>query len=148
MKRTTFVGSVAALSLAGMLPARAEAKDMVAFHCGGADDCCSHWCAKARSWGYNVVLYTAADEVRAEKFRLPKSLLSCHTAVVGDYIFEGHIPFNLIDRVLAERPSIRGIAIPGTPLGLPGMEGRWPEPINVVVIDDPRRVFATVPKPL
>jgi len=145
MNRTAFVGSVAALSLSGMLPARADPIDMTAFHCGSGDDCCSHWCTKAHLHGFRVALYTATDEARSARFQIPKSLLSCHTAVVGDYLFEGHVPFYVVDRILAERPSIRGVAIPGTPLGLPGMEGRWPEPIDVVVLDDPKKVYVTLP---
>jgi hypothetical protein len=145
MKRTAFVGSVAALSLAGMLPVRGEAIDMVAFHCGSDHDCCSNWAAKARLHGYNVTLYNVTDDARVEKFRIPRSLLSCHTAVAGDYVFEGHVPFDVVDRILAERPAIRGVAIPGMPLGLPGLEGRWPERIEVFVIDDPKKIYVTLP---
>jgi hypothetical protein len=145
MKRTEFVVSVTALSLAGMLPAQAQAVDMVTFHCGSGDDCCSHWVAQARLHGYKVAMFTVADALRMEKCRIPKSLASCHTAIVGNYFFEGHIPFNVIDRFLAEQPASRGIAIVGTPLGLPGMEGRWPEPIDVVFLDDPKKVYVTLP---
>jgi hypothetical protein len=147
MNRTAFVGSVAALSLAGMLPVRADAIDMTAFHCGSSHDCCSHWCDKARLHGFRVALYSATDDVRAARYQIPRSLLTCHTAVVGDYIFEGHVPFDIVDRILAERPSIRGVAIPGVPppLGLPGMEGRWPEPIDVIILDDPKKVYVTLP---
>ncbi len=146
MKRTAFVGSVAVFSLAGMLPVRSEPVGMVVFHCGSNGDCCSHWCDEARVHGYDVRLYSATDDLRVQQFRVPRSLLSCHTTIVGDYVFEGHIPFDVIDRILAERPAIRGVAIPGMPLGLPGLEGRWPYPIDVVVLDDPKKVYVTLPK--
>jgi len=151
MNRTAFVGSIVALSLAGVLPVRADTPDradtldMTAFHCGSSHDCCSHWCDKARLDGFRVAMYYAPDDVRAARFQIPRSLLSCHTAVVGGYIFEGHIPFDVVDRILAERPSIRGVAIPGFALGLPGMEGRWPEPIDVIILDDPKKVYVTLP---
>ena len=54
---------------------------------------------------------------------LSPELSSCHTAVVGDYVVEGHVPASDIKRMLAEGPDIRGLAVPGMPIGSPGMEG-------------------------
>lgn len=54
---------------------------------------------------------------------VPQSLQSCHTARVGDYIVEGHLPADLVRRLMQEKPDIRGLAVPGMPIGSPGMEG-------------------------
>jgi hypothetical protein len=56
------------------------------------------------------------------KLGVPPSLQSCHTAVVEGYVIEGHVPADLIDRLLRERPSVVGLAVPGMPVGSPGME--------------------------
>lgn len=60
---------------------------------------------------------------------------SCHTGVIDNYFFEGHIPAEDIHRLLAEKPDIRGLAVPGMPLGSPGMESDKPQPYKVYAID-------------
>jgi hypothetical protein len=78
---------------------------------------------------------------------VPTALHSCHTALVEGYVVEGHVPADLIDRLLRERPRIAGIAVPGMPLGSPGMEspGRRAEPYKVIAFDGKggTSVFAT-----
>jgi hypothetical protein len=54
---------------------------------------------------------------------VPARLRSCHTAKAGDYVIEGHVPADLISRVLKEKPKVKGLAVPGMPMGSPGMEG-------------------------
>jgi hypothetical protein len=68
---------------------------------------------------------------------VPAELQSCHTAIVDGYIIEGHVPAGDIDRLLAERPQIAGLAVPGMPVGSPGMEiqGMKPEPYDVIAFD-------------
>ena len=68
---------------------------------------------------------------------VPPKLISCHTAVVDGYVIEGHVPADLIDRLLRERPRATGLAVPGMPLGSPGMEspGQAPEPYQVLLFD-------------
>ena len=67
---------------------------------------------------------------------LPAGLTSCHTAEVGDYIVEGHVPSDVIMRMLEEKPAIVGIAVPGMPIGSPGMEmGSRKDPYNVIAFD-------------
>ena len=63
---------------------------------------------------------------------IPDALGGCHTAVVGGYAIEGHVPAREIKRLLAERPKARGLAVPGMPAGSPGMEGPPPEPYEVL----------------
>ena len=68
---------------------------------------------------------------------VPSALQACHTALVDGYVVEGHVPADLIDRLLRERPPIAGLAVPGMPLGAPGMEapGRTPERYQVFALD-------------
>jgi hypothetical protein len=78
------------------------------------------------------------------KLGVPPALQSCHTAVVEQYVIEGHVPADLIDRLLRERPAVAGLAVPGMPVGSPGMEapGRKPERYDVMAFD--RQGRATV----
>ena len=81
------------------------------------------------------------------KLGVPRALESCHTAVVEGYVIEGHVPADLIDRLLAERPKVAGLAVPGMPVGAPGMEapGQPAERYQVLAFDQKGRttVFAT-----
>ena len=81
------------------------------------------------------------------KHGVPLALWSCHTGVVEGYVVEGHVPADLIDRLLRERPKIAGVAVAGMPVGSPGMEtpGRPAERYQVMAFDRAGRttVFAT-----
>jgi hypothetical protein len=74
-----------------------------------------------------------------------RDLGSCHTALVGGYVLEGHVPARDVKRLLAERPSVTGLAVPGMPMGSPGMEGMYSDKYDVVAFDGAggRRVFAS-----
>ena len=74
-------------------------------------------------------------ELDAVKTRLgvPGDLAACHTAQVAGYIVEGHVPAAALKRLLAEKPSAAGLAVPGMPIGSPGMEGGTPEPYDVIL---------------
>ena len=81
-----------------------------------------------------------------QRFGVPAALQSCHTAVVDPYVIEGHVPADLIQRLLRERPAVVGLAVPGMPVGAPGMEtpGRTAERYDVLTFDRSGRttVFA------
>lgn len=81
-----------------------------------------------------------------ERKRVPESLRSCHTAVVGGYLVEGHVPAAVIERLLRDKPKIAGIAVPGMPAGSPGMESPSPEAYEVIAFDAAGKtsVFARV----
>ena len=68
------------------------------------------------------------------KYGVPESLQSCHTAIVENYVVEGHVPADLILRLLKEKPAVLGLAVPGMPSGSPGMTGP-PEPFSVFTFD-------------
>lgn len=101
-----------------------------------------------RTNGYPVNDESVSD-MSAVKRRhgVPLKLGSCHTAVVEGYVVEGHVPADLIDRLLAERPRIAGIAVPGMPIGSPGMEvqGQPAQKYDVLAFDakGETKVFAT-----
>lgn len=82
-----------------------------------------------------------------KKLGVPATLQSCHTATVDGYVIEGHVPADLIDRLRRDRPPVVGLAVPGMPLGSPGMEvpGRAPERYQVLAFDGSGRttVYAT-----
>ncbi|HXG50939.1 MAG TPA: DUF411 domain-containing protein [candidate division Zixibacteria bacterium] len=69
------------------------------------------------------------------KYGVPEKLYSCHTALIGGYVVEGHVPADIIKRLLSERPPIAGIAVPGMPEGSPGMEGPDPQPYEVFAFE-------------
>jgi hypothetical protein len=66
---------------------------------------------------------------------VPEQLRSCHTALIGGYVIEGHVPADLIYKLLKDKPQIVGLAVPGMPIGSPGMEGAKPEPYDVFAFD-------------
>jgi hypothetical protein len=73
--------------------------------------------------GYNVEKIPTGDPgMIKQQYQVPPALYSCHTAIVDGYVIEGHVPAAEITRLLAERPSVLGLAVPGMPLGSPGME--------------------------
>jgi hypothetical protein len=89
-----------------------------------------------REHGFRATLEDRTGAVRT-RYRVPRALESCHTAVVDGYVIEGHVPAAAIDRLLAERPAVAGLAVPGMPVGSPGMEvpGRPPDRYQVVAFD-------------
>jgi len=110
--------------------------------------CCSEWVEHLREAGFSVHTTDTNDllALKAEH-HVPRQAQSCHTAVVDGYVVEGHVPATDVLRLLEERPLIRGLAVPGMPIGSPGMEveGMAPEPYDVLAFDDDGalRVFAT-----
>ena len=85
--------------------------------------CCGKWVEHLRQNGFEVTVTEQNDlsPVKA-KNGIPRELSSCHTGIVDGYVVEGHVPADVIRRLLAERPDIKGIVVPGMPAGSPGME--------------------------
>jgi hypothetical protein len=69
------------------------------------------------------------------QYGVPESLRSCHTALIDGYVIEGHVPADLILKLLKDKPPVVGLAVPGMPVGSPGMEGGKPEPYEVLTFD-------------
>jgi hypothetical protein len=72
-----------------------------------------------------------------QQYHIPSHLQSCHTAIVNGYVIEGHVPVAEVERLLAEKPDIVGLAVPGMPIGSPGMvvDGAAPQPYDVIAFD-------------
>ena len=108
--------------------------------------CCGAWVAHVKAAGFLVEVAEAADLAPLKaKLGVPENLASCHTAEVGDYVVEGHVPAGAIKRLLTQRPPATGLAVAGMPVGSPGMEvpGTSPETYDIVLFaPGGRRVFA------
>jgi hypothetical protein len=86
--------------------------------------CCEAWADFARAEGYAVTVENRADMAAVKtRYGVPDQLASCHTAIIGGYAIEGHVPMRHLAKLLHDKPrDIRGIAVPGMPRGSPGME--------------------------
>ena len=95
--------------------------------------CCSKWISHLEANGFEVKA-TDMNDVNLIKrsYGIPPALASCHTAVVGDYLVEGHVSAEDIIQLLKQKPAVKGIAAPGMPIGSPGMEMGNPQSYNVV----------------
>ena len=80
-----------------------------------------------------------------QKYNIPVEMQSCHTTIMGKYFIEGHVPFEAVDKLLKEQPDIDGIALPGMPIGTPGMPGDKDEPYVIYQLKDGKSsVFMTI----
>ena len=97
--------------------------------------CCAKWVEHLRAHGFAVQVTDVPDVGRVKREHgVPERLASCHTALVGGYFVEGHVPAEDVKRLLEKRPRIAGLALPGMPIGSPGMEGPNPEPFDVLAV--------------
>ena len=85
--------------------------------------CCGDWIAHLREQGFAVSATDTAINAMRARLGMPEKFASCHTARVGGYLIEGHVPAADIRRLLAEKPAALGLAVPGMPIGSPGMDG-------------------------
>lgn len=84
--------------------------------------CCAKWVEHVKAAGFEATVHDEEemDQLKAE-LGVPTAVRSCHTAMVGAYLIEGHVPVSDIQRLLSERPKAAGLAVPGMPMGTPGM---------------------------
>lgn len=95
--------------------------------------CCHKWIDHLKAAGFKVSSKMMDDVTPVKtKLGIPNHLTSCHTAVVDGYLIEGHVPAKAIKKLLSEKPAIKGLSVPGMPMGSPGMEGPYKEAYNVV----------------
>lgn len=138
-------GSIRALSLAllvlagGFSAARAaEPLPEVVVHKDPNCGCCGKWVEHLQAEGFRVKVVQSQDMTEVKRrLGMPDKLGSCHTAQVGGYLIEGHVPASSIKRLLREKPALKGLAVPGMPAGAPGMEvpdGKK-DPYDVVAFD-------------
>lgn len=145
MERRTFLAALAALGVPAI--GRGQGPRDATLYKNPLCGCCQDHAAYLREHGYRVkeVATHDLDGLRREH-GIPEELYGCHTILVGGYVVEGHVSAPVIDRLLRERPKIRGISLPGMPPGSPGMTGRKTEPFHIYEIGDrgsnPPRVYA------
>lgn len=142
--RRTILAGLAAVAVTGPAARAATLPPMTVWkdpNCG----CCGAWVDHVRAAGFTVQVeeVRAMNQVKA-RLGVPAELASCHTAQVGGYVLEGHVPADDVKRLLAEKPAARGLAVPGMPQGSPGMETGVKDPYEVVLFrpDGTRAVFA------
>ena len=98
--------------------------------------CCDAYARYLQSNGFKVEVIDTFDAAAIhQKYGVPASLEGCHTAIIGNYIFEGLVPAEYIKQVLDQHKPIKGLAVPGMPVGAPGMPGAKKAPINVYYLD-------------
>lgn len=135
MRRRTFLIGLAgaAVSTAGF----ADSSGRATLYKNPQCDCCERHAAYLRRHGYevNVIPIHDLDQIK-ERHGVPEKLAGCHTLLVGGYVVEGHVPVNTIDRLLKERPPIRGISLPGMRQGSPGMTGKKVAPFRILEISN------------
>jgi hypothetical protein len=133
---------LALIALFGATLAYAETINVTMYknpQCG----CCEEYAKYLRRNGFNVtVKETHNMSLISRQNGVPEKLAGCHTAQVGGYVVEGHVPVSAIKKLLTERPNIKGISLPGMPEGSPGMTGQKTEPFTIYEISEEAKVFA------
>jgi hypothetical protein len=136
--RTLLIGVSGVLILSSALVGQQQAKPKpipMSVYKSPSCGCCSQWVDYMRKNGFEAKVQNV-DNIGALKLKLGvrEEFSSCHTTEVGGYIVEGHVPVESVQRLLKERPKIAGIAVPGMPMGSPGMEvpSGKKDPYNVV----------------
>lgn len=130
-------------------PPETEPLPLVIVYKSPACGCCLAWAEHMQSSGFPLEMHDVQDlsAIKAEA-GVPAGMGSCHTSRVAGYFLEGHVPADDVKRLLSEKPDALGLAVPGMPLGSPGMvqgEGRQPYDVMLVARDGSTRVFSSYP---
>ena len=145
--RRTFLLSLAA----GAAATRVAAADAPAIQvwkdpsCG----CCNEWVKHLKNAGFTVQVHDTGNTAARARAGVGSQYASCHTATIGGYAIEGHVPAREIKRLLKEKPEAIGLAVPGMPVGSPGMEqGKQVDPYEVLLLkkDGGASTYAKYPR--
>ena len=134
----------ALMSVSNARAARSQTPQVIVYRlpsCG----CCEKWVDHLRESGFSVNIESREDLQQIKtQLGIPDDLQSCHTALVDGYVIEGHVPAEDIHKLLETRPNAKGLAVPGMPVGSPGMEmGTHKDPYQVILFGaEKRSVFA------
>jgi hypothetical protein len=149
MKRIYLAAAFGGVVLVGGLTVRAQSTGPnVTVYKDPSCGCCAKWVEHLKQNGFTtkVIESKNLEDVKTQN-HVPRQARSCHTALVNGYAIEGHVPAADVQRLLKERPAIAGLAVPGMPIGSPGMEvpGRKTQPFDVLSFDKDgqTRVFAS-----
>lgn len=145
--RREFLAAVAGGVAIALLPRRAvAAPTAMTVYKSPTCGCCAKWVDHARAAGF-VVTVKDTDDMDAVKREtgVPAALQACHTALVGGYVIEGHVPADVVRRLLADKPKGMGLAVPGMPAGSPGMEAGRKDRYDVLLFErsGATKVFAS-----
>lgn len=144
LARTAAGLALSALGVRGLAASEWGATGRVAIRAGGTPitvyksptcGCCAKWVDHLRANGYTPTVHDQDDMDKIkDDMGVPKAVRSCHTALLGPYMIEGHVPASDLDGLMAKRPKIAGLAVPGMPGGTPGMAepGAPADPYDVV----------------
>ena len=135
MRRRQFLKG-AMIAAFAQAPALAATRQRIEVYKNPDCGCCGQWADHLQRNGFAVTIHETRDgaALRA-KLGVPDRLASCHTAIVDEYVVEGHVPATDIESLLKERPKARGPAVPGMPAGSPGMEGPRGQTYDVLLIE-------------
>jgi hypothetical protein len=139
------VAALVATPLLARPPASSAERAKVQVYKSPTCGCCQKWVDHLKSNGYDVSVSNVSDvDPVKRELGVPQGAASCHTAFVGGYFVEGHVPAEDVARLLAEHPDVAGLAVPGMPLGSPGMEAPNAPPYRVFAVkrDGTMAVFA------
>jgi hypothetical protein len=135
-RRDILVAITSLFALARSSPSQSSGPLVTVFKdatCG----CCGKWVEHLRANGFTVKVQEVNDTSAYQRqYRVPRSMVSCHTAIVNGYTIEGHVPAADIKRLLSERPKVVGLAVPGMPVGTPGMEAAHSDAYSVLAFDE------------
>lgn len=143
-RQLVLLSGVAVAALAPTAPLGAQSGRTVTVYKEATCGCCGGWVRHMSKAGFAVSAMDVND-IGAIKTKLgiPDALATCHTAEVDGYLVEGHVPALVVERLLRERPKAKGVAVPGMPLGSPGMENPLHEAYEVILFDkNGQSVFA------
>ena len=143
-RRHFVCATAAALALGTFGRAGAQQLPLMSVYKSPTCGCCGEWVKHIRANGFRVETHEIADVTPIRRrYGVPEYLASCHTALIGGYAIEGHVPAPDIRRLLREKPKVQGLAVPGMVVGSAGMEQGPPQPYATLAFDDRgSRVFA------
>ncbi len=141
--RRWFLGQLSAVLAVGPVMAVAESTGpLVQVYKSATCGCCKQWVKHLRNAGFTVEATDVADvSVYKREYGVPPQLTSCHTAIVAGYVVEGHVPADDVIKMLRQKPDITGIAVPGMPMGSPGMEGPNATAFDVIAFNGEGDVY-------
>ncbi len=111
--------------------------------------CCKDWITHMEKSGFRFTVHEVGNTAMRQRLKIPMALGSCHTALVGRYAIEGHVPARDVLRLLKEKPDAIGLTVPGMPVGSPGMDGpeyggrKDPYDVLLIAMDGSTRVFSS-----
>ena len=123
------------IGLLSLQPALAEEPIKATVYKDPNCGCCEGYAAYLRQNGFTVDVKPTLDLAEiSQKAGVPEKLQGCHTMFIGDYVVDGHVPVDVVRKLLSEQPKIAGITLPGMPVGSPGMYGQKTRPFTIYAV--------------